>query len=124
MDESTEQRIAPRVPIGYRIKVVTDDELVSYTSALNISIGGLLLAPPMALEVGGQCGVVIFLLDGELGKRVVARGTVVRSNASGTAIQFQNGLGTESYEALVALVDSLSPESNPVDWDTPPVQAS
>lgn len=101
------QRSAPRVPIGYRIKVVTDDEMVAFSSALNISAGGLLLAPLPALPVGGRCGVVIFLLDSELGRRVVAKGTIIRSDAFGTAIQFQKGLNPESTEALEMLMASL-----------------
>ena len=107
MDKPTNQRTHPRIPIGYRIMVVTDDDMVAYISARNISTSGLLLAPPLALPVGGRCGVVIFLMDSELGRRVVARGTVVRSGPDGTAIQFQKGIEKESYEALVTLVDSL-----------------
>lgn len=107
MDESPNQRSAPRIPIGYRIMVVTDDAMVAYINALNLSTQGLLLSPPLALPVGGKCGVVIFLMDSELGRRVVTRGTVVRSGTGGTAIQFQKQLDPESYEALVTLVDSL-----------------
>ena len=107
MDESRNQRSTHRVPIGYRIMVVTDDDMITYISARNISTHGLLLAPPLTLPVGSRCGVVIFLMDSELGKRVVARGTVVRCGPEGTAIQFQKGLEKDSYEALVTLLDSL-----------------
>lgn len=103
-------RNAVRIPIGYQIKVVTDDEMVAFSSALNISSGGVLLAPIPGLPVGGRCGVVIFLLDGELGRRVVASGIVVRSDDRGTAIQFHKGLNPESAEALETLLASLGPE--------------
>lgn len=107
MEPLANQRTAPRVPIGYRIKVITDDEMVAFSSALNISAGGLLVAPMASLPVGGRCGVVIFLLDGELGKRVVAKGTVIRTDELGTAIQFLPGLNPESREALDTLIASL-----------------
>jgi hypothetical protein len=113
MDESLNQRGAPRIPIGYRIMVVTDDEMVAYIHALNLSTDGLLLSPPLALPVGGKCGVVIFLMDSELGRRVVTRGTVVRSDPGGTAIHFQKKLDKDSYAALVALVDSLDSATDP-----------
>lgn len=117
------QRTAPRVPIGYRIKVVTDDEMVAFSSALNISAGGLLLAPLPSLPVGGRCGVVIFLLDGELGRRVVAKGTIIRSDAFGTAIQFQKGLNPESMEALETLLASLQTGEAPPAPGLPPADA-
>ena len=122
MNATHNQRKAPRVPIGYQIKVVTEDEMVAYSSALNISTAGLLLTPLPGLSVGARCGVVIFLLDRELGKRVVAKGTVVRSDELGTAIQFQHGLNSESLEALETLVASLhpqvgGPDLNPLDED-------
>ena len=103
-------RTAVRIPISYQIKVVTDDEMVAFSSALNISSGGVLLAQIPGLPVGGRCGVVIFLLDGELGRRVVASGMVVRSDDRGTAIQFHKGLNPESADALETLLASLGAE--------------
>ncbi len=106
---STEHRATSRVPIGYRVKVVTDDEMIAYASALNVGLGGLLLEPTPSLPVGRPCGVVIFLMDLETGKRVVARGIVVRSDVRGTAIQFTKALEPASRELLEALIHSRTP---------------
>jgi hypothetical protein len=102
-------RTFPRVPIGYRVKIVTDDRMIAYASALNVSLGGLLLEPTPALPVGRPCGVAIFLMDQETGKRIVARGVVVRSDRHGTAIQFTKALEAESRSLMEALIHSRTP---------------
>ena len=106
---STEHRSSPRIPIGYRVKVVTDDQMIAYASALNVGLGGLLLEPTPSLPVGRPCGVAIFLMDLETGKRIVARGIVVRSDAQGTAIQFTKALEQTSRELLETLIHSRTP---------------
>ncbi|GLH68930.1 hypothetical protein GETHPA_04630 [Geothrix rubra] len=106
---SNGHRAFPRVPIGYRVKVVTDDHMIAYASALNVSQGGLLLEATPALPVGRPCGVAIFLMDQETGKRIVARGVVVRSDALGTAIQFTKALEADNRALLEALIHSRTP---------------
>jgi hypothetical protein len=106
---STEHRASSRVPIGYQVKVVTDDQMIAYASALNVGLGGLLLEPTPALPVGRPCGIAIFLMDSETGKRIVARGVVVRSDAAGTAIQFTKALEAESRALMEALIHSHTP---------------
>ncbi|HEX9008954.1 MAG TPA: PilZ domain-containing protein [Holophagaceae bacterium] len=106
---SNGHRAFPRVPIGYRVKVVTDDQMIAYASALNVSQGGLLLEPTPALAPGRPCGVAIFLMDQETGKRIVARGIVVRSDPHGTAIQFTKPLEAENRALMEALIHSRTP---------------
>lgn len=106
---STDHRASSRVPIGYRVKVVTDDQMIAYASALNVGLGGLLLEPTPSLPVGRSCGVVIFLMDLETGKRIVGRGIVVRSDARGTAIQFTKALEADNRVLLEALIHSRTP---------------
>lgn len=113
MSSASQQRIFPRVPISYRVKVVTDDQIIAYASALNVSMGGLLFQPTPSLPVGRPCGVVIFLMDQETGKRIVARGIVIRSDARGTAIQFTKGPEKDNHDLLEALVQSHSAEGSP-----------
>lgn len=105
----TNHRAFPRVPIGYRVKVVTDDQMIAYASALNVSLGGLLVDPTPALPVGRLCGIAIFLMERETGKRIVARGIVVRSGPRGTAIQFTQALEAESRALMEALIRSRTP---------------
>lgn len=102
-------RAYPRVPIGYRVKVVTDDHMIAYASALNVSLGGLLLEATPTLPVGRPCGIAIFLMDHETGKRIVARGVVVRSDATGTAIQFTKALEADNRALLETLIHSRTP---------------
>lgn len=103
------QRAFPRVPIGFRVKLVTDEQMIAFASALNVSLGGLLVEPTPSLALGRTLGVAIFLLDHESGKRIVARGTVVRNDAFGTAIQFNQPLDPGSRTLLEALVHSRTP---------------
>lgn len=107
-----EQRQHPRVPIAYRVKVVTPDRIIAFPTAINISMGGLLIGGSDRLPVGTACGVAILLEEAEAGKRVVTRGTVVRSDANGMAIQFSRELEARDIEALRALIRSVSPEAD------------
>lgn len=108
-----EQRQYPRVPIAYRVKVVTPDRIIAFPKAINISMGGILIGGQDRLPVGTACGVAILLEEAEAGRRVVTRGTVVRSDATGMAIQFSRELEASGLEALRVLIRSVSPETEP-----------
>jgi hypothetical protein len=110
-----EQRQHPRVPIAYRVKVVTPDRIIAFPKAINISLGGILIGGSDRLPVGTSCGVAILLEEAESGRRVVTRGTVVRSDASGMAIQFSRELEASGLEALRTLIRSVSPEADRAD---------
>lgn len=113
MRSVSQKRVFPRVPISYRVKVVTDDHIIAYASALNVSMGGILFEPTPSLPVGRPCGVAIFLMDQEIGKRIVARGIVVRSDSLGTAVQFTKVPENGSHDLLAALVQSHATEGSP-----------
>jgi hypothetical protein len=98
-----------RIPIAYEVKVVAENRMITYPMAINLSMGGLLVRGHEPLPVGAACGVAILLGKGEPGRRVVARGTVVRSDAQGMAIAFSRALDPNSEAALRMLIHSLDP---------------
>ena len=113
MNPATDLRQSPRIPISYEVKLVVEDRMIAYTSALNLSLGGILLKRREGLPVGTPCGVAILLGAGDPGRRVVARGTVVRSDAQGVAVAFSKALDPNSLAALQSLIASLSPAPPP-----------
>ena len=98
-----------RIPIAYQVKVIADDRIIVYSKAINLSMGGILVSARDQLPIGSHCGVAILLVDGEPGRRVVTRGTVMRTDQHGMAIAFSKALDPESEEALRWLIHSLSP---------------
>jgi len=113
MNPATDLRQSPRIPISYEVKLVVEDRMIAYTSALNLSLGGILLKRREGLPVGTPCGVAILLGAGDPGRRVVARGTVVRSDAQGVAVAFSKALDPNSLATLQSLIASLSPAPPP-----------
>lgn len=108
-ESSPERRQFRRVPIAYRVKLVAEDRIIGYPSAIDLSMGGILVGGRERLPLGSACGVAILVAEGEPGQRIVARGTVVRSDARGMAIAFSKALDRASEEALRALLQSLAP---------------
>lgn len=106
---SSEERHYRRIPVAYQVKVVAEDRSIAYPEALNLSMGGILVSGRDQLPVGSHCGVAILLAPGELGRRIVARGTVVRTDQQGMAIAFSKALDPESEESLRGLIRSLAP---------------
>ncbi len=98
-----------RIPISYQVKVVAEHRMIAYSTAINLSMGGLLVRGDEHLPLGTPCGVAILFGKGEPGRRVVARGTVVRSDAQGMAIAFSKALDPNSEESLRMLIRSLDP---------------
>jgi hypothetical protein len=88
MGSSTEQRACERIAIGHRVKVVPKGHMAACAMAVNISLGGLLLGAAPALPIGTNCEVAILLPGAGLGQAIKVTGTVVRSDANGTAIRF------------------------------------
>jgi hypothetical protein len=104
-----ERRRFRRVPITYQVKLVVEDRIIAYPTAIDISMGSILLGGSERLPLGSPCGVAILLAEGASGQRVVARGTVVRSDSRGMAIAFSKSLDADSESTLRALIHSLSP---------------
>ncbi len=107
MPPTPDARQHRRVPLGFQVKLVAEDRIIAFPTARNVSLGGILLDGPEGLEVGTPCGVAILLVNGEPGKRVVARGTVVRADAHGMAIAFTKALDPESARSLQLLLRTL-----------------
>ena len=101
----------PRIPMAHEVKLVAEDRIIACPRALNLSLGGILVEGVKGLPVGSDCGVAILLVNGDPGRRVVARGTVVRSDAQGLAIDFSRSLDPVSQRALQMLIHSLEPAS-------------
>jgi len=104
-----EARHFRRLPIGYQVKLVAEDRIIAYPRAVNLSMGGILLSGPAHLPVGSHCGVAILFASADAGRRVVARGTVVRTDGQGMAIAFSRALDPASEDALRRLIHSLEP---------------
>lgn len=115
MSPEPEHRRTRRVPISYQVKLVSEDQLITYASAINLSLGGMLLQGGTRLPIGSQCGVAILIADGGMGQRIVTRGTVVRDDAQGLAIAFSKALDPSNEDSLRALLQSLAqpPEAEP-----------
>jgi hypothetical protein len=109
MTPSPEYRRFRRIPIAYEVKLIVEDRLISYASAINLSMGGLLVDGRSPLPVGTTCGVAILLGAGHPGKRIVTRGMVVREDDRGIAIAFSRALDPGSAASLKALIQSLDP---------------
>lgn len=99
---STNEREFDRLPVQNKVKVIGKGRMGMYAIAINMSLGGVLLSATPALPVGSRCDVTLF--DG--GEHsILAKGTVVRSNAEGTAIRFVSTLAEDHLKALVNLGD-------------------
>jgi PilZ domain len=95
-------RSAIRIPIRHRVKVVPRGRTAALAVAANVSLGGMLLGaagPP--LPVGTRCEVAILVPGAALDQAVRAAGTVVRTDAQGTAIRFARSLQSEAFQAMV-----------------------
>jgi hypothetical protein len=112
---ATNQRHFLRLPATYLVKVVTEDRIIAYPHAINLSLGGILVGGEERLPVGSACGVAILLDEGGTGKRVVTRGTVVRSGDDGLAIAFTRTLEPAAKEALESLILSLAQDPKALD---------
>ena len=109
MTPAPEQRSFRRIPIAYEVRLIAEDRLISYASAIDLSMGGILVDGRSPLPVGTSCGVAILLGAGQPGKRIVTRGMVVRVDGRGIAIAFSRSLDPGSVASLKALIHSLAP---------------
>ena len=75
--------------------------LVAYAVSVNIGMGGALLSAPAPFPIGSHCKLNI-PVEGPKGmERILAEGTVVRSDTGGTAFRFLATLEKESFDALI-----------------------
>ena len=99
MKAPAEHRSSDRVPIGNRVKVMSNGKIVAYLVAINLSMGGILLSAQPNLRVGSSYEVAI--QNGAEGSGVQAKGIVVRNDDHGTAVQFASLLPKSSFETVV-----------------------
>src|SRR6476659_978313 len=59
MKTSAEHRSSDRIPIGNRVKVMSNGKIVAYLVAINLSMGGILLSAQPNLRVGSTYEVAI-----------------------------------------------------------------
>ena len=97
----TDLRVSERISIGLRVKVVPKGRTAALAFAVNISLGGMLLGAAPPLPVGTSCDLAILVPGSKLGQAIKATGTVVRSDAHGTAIRFGQTLKPEVVQAVV-----------------------
>lgn len=109
MTPPPEKRRFRRVPIAYEVKLIVEDRMISFPSAIDLSLGGILVDNSSPLPLGTNCGLAILLGAGSPGKRIVTRGMVVRADERGIAIAFAKALDAGSVESLKALIHSLDP---------------
>jgi hypothetical protein len=101
MVDTRDNRTAKRVPLQTPVDLRIRGRSAASGRAVNISMGGLLLAPGGLLPVGSACEVAISLPAGSGRGVVVAEGTVLRSGEDGTAIRFMRDLGEMALDVLV-----------------------
>ena len=99
MNQPADQRGSARIPFSKRVGVVVNGRLLSSVAAINLSLGGMLLAPLPLLAVGSRCEVDIVHVAG---MHKVQEATVVRHTNLGTALQFATPLQNESLASFVA----------------------
>jgi hypothetical protein len=92
MPTPSNQRTYERIPFRQKVKVVSMGRMVAYAMAINLGMGGVLLKAASPLPVGRRLRLDIPVAGPGGLKGITAEGTVVRSGADGTAIQFLNPL--------------------------------
>lgn len=98
MKTSAEHRSSDRIPIGNRVKVMSNGKIVAYLVAINLSMGGILLSAQPNLRVGSTYEVAI--QNGAEGAGLLAKGIVVRNDDHGTAVQFASQLPKSDFETV------------------------
>ena len=117
MDRPPTQRQCTRVPIGYRLKIMAEERTLAFSSAVNISMNGILVRTHERLPLGTSCYIVIFVLTEGLETKILAWGTVVREDPEGLAIRFAQILGKEGPERLRDLVLSKCADPERARWE-------
>lgn len=110
MGTRSNRRTFTRVPIAFRVKILTEEATFASSTALNLSLGGLLVQIPRSLALGTPCHVVLFMLEDGLEQKILAEGIVVREAPGVVAIRFTRLMGEESKARLERLVLHRSPD--------------
>jgi hypothetical protein len=97
MSTSQDLRRFERVPCSSKIEILSKGRMVAYAMAINIGMGGMLVAAP--LPVGSQCQIAV--PDAAGIHPLLVDGTVVRSDAGGAAVKFARTLEAASLDTLI-----------------------
>jgi hypothetical protein len=100
MSPAFNQRTFERIPFKQKVNVVSMGRMVAYAMAINIGMGGVLLRSASHLPVGSQCRLTLPAEGGEGSRPFEAEGTVVRSDAEGTAVRFSSTLDQNRFQTL------------------------
>jgi len=104
-------RASDRIPVSNRVNMAPKGRIAFVALAINLSLGGVLLRATPSLPVGSPCELTIHSMKGKDGQRVVREGTVIRNNATGTAIQFSKPLEEKTFNALTGSTDMVNADS-------------
>ena len=110
MGTRSNRRAFTHIPIAFRVKILTEDATLASSTALNLSLGGLLVQTSRPLPLGTPCHVVLFVLEDGQEQKILAEGIVVREAADAVAIRFTRLMGDESRSRLERLVLHRSPD--------------
>lgn len=100
MSNSVDSRAFDRFPFSKQVQLMARGMSIPQALAINISLGGLLLGSALALPVGSRCKVSILQAGDTNPQKILVDGTVVRSDAHGTAVQFTSRLDTSLLAAI------------------------
>lgn len=95
MNPQADKRASQRIPFRHRMRVLANGRMVATVLAVNLSMGGMLLSAGPSAPVGSTLEVA--LPGAEAGS---IRGTVVRSDAQGIAVQFAQALEASTFQSL------------------------
>lgn len=100
MNRRADQRASERISVCHRVRVTSPQRKTAVLTVLvNLSLGGALLQAASALPVGSPCEVSV--LQGKAQVPVQLLGTVVRSDAAGTAVRFAEVLPAADLQSLI-----------------------
>ncbi len=98
---SRDQRTFERIPFSKKVKVVSMGRMAAYAMIINIGMGGVLLQSATPLPLGSQCQVAIPMPGGDGIRHMMTEGTVVRSDAGGTAVKFVQTIEPSTFDTLI-----------------------
>ena len=99
MNASADHREFERIPVQTKVRITGKGRIALYAIAINLSLGGVLLNATPSLPVGSRCNITLF---DAAEHTILMPGTIVRSDAQGTAIAFAKELPKDNLQALAS----------------------
>lgn len=104
MKNTKNQREFTRVPVAMEVEVVSGQSTIRAPHTKNVSLNGLLLTSKRKLPLGSDCHLTIFLGGRKNRQCIRARAKVVRVEAGGMALTFEEIIGADSFAHLRNLI--------------------